>query len=241
MGILTFVLLLLGFPIFSAVACHLADGSDFLSFDVPMTVVAQIISTASTNTRFSQCRFASSLRHSNVAQRISVRLFRWDLADWRIPRQYSLTSLGFAALFGATSGITTAATAAIGTLTYPRRCAGRLQRKLCLGFDNLEGALDNLIPPSIAMIIAGIATSLRLFSCGPPESALPPAVELLRDIHLLSLDQSASAGISRFLGRDPYSRRDDGLGARRDRRPSADHSVFFTMRRLASPAFTLSS
>ena len=47
-----------------------------------------------------------------------------------------LTSLGFAAMFGAISGVTTAATAAIGTLTYPRMRAGRLQRAVRLGADH---------------------------------------------------------------------------------------------------------
>ncbi len=101
---------------------------------------------------------------------ISTRLLRWVssmIGGFRgsIP----LTSLGFAALFGAISGVTTAATAAIGTLTYPRMRQAGYSERFAAALITAGGALDNLIPPSIAMIIYGIASDtsiIALFAAG---------------------------------------------------------------------------
>ena len=80
-----------------------------------------------------------------------------------------LTSLGFAALFGAISGVTTAATAAVGTLTYPRMREAGYSERFASALITAGGAIDNLIPPSIAMIIYGIASDtsiIALFAAG---------------------------------------------------------------------------
>jgi C4-dicarboxylate transporter DctM subunit len=101
---------------------------------------------------------------------ISTRLLRWVasmVGGFRgsIPT----TSLGFAALFGAISGVTTAATAAIGTLTYPRMRQAGYSERFAAALICAEGAIDNLIPPSIAFIIYGIASDtsvIALFAAG---------------------------------------------------------------------------
>ena len=101
---------------------------------------------------------------------ISARLLRWVasmIGGFRA--SLPLTSLGFAAVFGAISGATTASVAAVGSLTYPRlRQAGYTER-FASGLITAECALDNLIPPSIAFIIYGIATEtsvVALFAAG---------------------------------------------------------------------------
>jgi C4-dicarboxylate transporter DctM subunit len=101
---------------------------------------------------------------------ISTRLLRWVssmIGGFRA--SLPLTSLGFAAIFGAISGATTASVAAVGSLTYPRlRRAGYTER-FASGLITAECALDNLIPPSIAFIIYGIATETSvtaLFAAG---------------------------------------------------------------------------
>jgi C4-dicarboxylate transporter DctM subunit len=101
---------------------------------------------------------------------ISARLLRWVasmIGGFR--GSLPLTSLGFAAVFGAISGATTASVAAVGALTYPRlRQAGYTER-FASGLITAECALDNLIPPSIAFIIYGIATEtsvVALFAAG---------------------------------------------------------------------------
>src|SRR6478752_1686049 len=152
MAILPFVLLLLGFPIFLLL---LATSLVILLFffDLPLAVVCFI--------------FAGDLMSRGG---ISTRLLRWVAAiiggfRGSIP----LTSLGFAAMFGAISGVTTAATAAIGTLTYPRMREAGYSERFASALITAGGALDNLIPPSIAMIIYGIASDtsiIALFAAG---------------------------------------------------------------------------
>ena len=101
---------------------------------------------------------------------ISNRLLRWVASMIGGFRAHiPMTSLGFAALFGAISGVTTAATAAIGTLTYPRMREAGYSERFASALITAEGALDNLIPPSIAMIIYGIASDtsvIQLFAAG---------------------------------------------------------------------------
>ena len=122
MAILPFVLLLLGFPIF--LLLRITSLVVLLGFyDIPMTVVAQDIFNSLNKYALLAVPFfvfAGSLMSRGG---ISVRLLRFVgslIGGFRASVPY--TSLGFAALFGATSGVTTAATAAIGTLTYPK-CA----------------------------------------------------------------------------------------------------------------------
>jgi C4-dicarboxylate transporter DctM subunit len=65
--------------------------------------------------------------------------------------------------------VTTAATAAIGTLTYPRMREAGYSERFASALITAGGALDNLIPPSIAMIIYGIASDtsiIALFAAG---------------------------------------------------------------------------
>jgi C4-dicarboxylate transporter DctM subunit len=101
---------------------------------------------------------------------ISARLLRWVssmIGGFRA--SLPLTSLGFAAVFGAISGATTASVAAVGSMTYPRLRQAGYSEKFASGLITAECALDNLIPPSIAFIIYGIATEtsvVALFAAG---------------------------------------------------------------------------
>lgn len=169
MAILPFALLLLGFPIFLLLlVTSLVVLLGF--FDVPMTVVAQDIFNSLN--KYALLAVPFFVFAGNLMSRggISVRLLRWVgslIGGFRA--NIPLTSLGFAALFGATSGVTTAATAAIGTLTYPRMREAGYSESFASALITSEGALDNLIPPSIAMIIYGIASDtsiIQLWTAG---------------------------------------------------------------------------
>ena len=169
MGLLPFALLLLGFPIFLLLLITSLVVL-FGFFNVPMTVVAQDIFNSLNKYALLAVPFfvfAGSLMSRGG---ISVRLLRWVgslIGGFRA--NVPFTSLGFAALFGATSGVTTAATAAIGTLTYPRMREAGYSERFASALITSEGALDNLIPPSIAMIIYGIASDtsiIQLWTAG---------------------------------------------------------------------------
>src|SRR5262245_62776070 len=82
---------------------------------------------------------------------ISTRLLRWVasmIGGFRA--SLPLTSLGFAAIFGAISGATTASVAAVGSITYPRLREAGYSERFASALIVSECALDNLIPPSIA-------------------------------------------------------------------------------------------
>jgi C4-dicarboxylate transporter DctM subunit len=169
MAILPFALLLLGFPIFLLL---LTTSVVVLLFfmNVPLTVVHQIIYNALDKYALLAVPFFIFAGDLMSRGGISARLLRWVatlIGGFRA--SIPLTSLGFAALFGAISGVTTAATAAIGTLTYPRMREAGYSERFASALVTAGGALDNLIPPSIAMIIYGIASDtsiIALFAAG---------------------------------------------------------------------------
>jgi C4-dicarboxylate transporter DctM subunit len=101
---------------------------------------------------------------------LSRRLLRWVASMFGGFRgSLPLTSLGFAAIFGAISGATTASVAAVGSITYPRLREAGYSERFASALIVSECALDNLIPPSIAFIIYGIATETsvaHLFAAG---------------------------------------------------------------------------
>jgi C4-dicarboxylate transporter DctM subunit len=169
MGILPFALLLLGFPIFLLLL--VTSFAILIGFyDLPMTVVHQVIFNGLNKYALLAVPFFIFAGDLMSRGGITVRLLRWVaslIGGFRghIP----MTSLGFAAVFGAISGTTTAGTAAVGTLTYPRMREAGYSEKFASALITAEGALDNLIPPSIAMIIYGIASDtsvIHLFAAG---------------------------------------------------------------------------
>src|ERR1700712_3855625 len=118
MGILPFVLLLLGFPIFLLLlVTSLIILLGF--FSVPMTVVPQIVFNSLNKYPLLAVPFFVFAGDLMSRGGITVRLLRWVASMIGSFRGHiPLTSLGFAAIFGAISGTTTAGTAAVGTLTY---------------------------------------------------------------------------------------------------------------------------
>src|SRR6185437_2760504 len=145
MAILPFVLLLLGFPIFLLL---LATSLVILLFffDVPMTAVHQNVFNSLNKFPLLAVPFFVFAGELMSRGGISKRLLRWVasmIGGFRA--NIPMTSLGFAALFGAISGVTTAGTAAVGTLTYPRMREAGYSEKFAAALITAEGALDNLI------------------------------------------------------------------------------------------------
>jgi C4-dicarboxylate transporter, DctM subunit len=169
MGILPFVLLLLGFPIFLLLLVSSLVILLFF-FDVPMTVVHQNIFNSLNKYPLLAVPFFIFAGDLMSRGGITKRLLRWVASIVGGFRAHiPMTSLGFAALFGAISGVTTAGTAAVGTLTYPQMREAGYSERFASALITAEGALDNLIPPSIAMIIYGIASDtsvIQLFAAG---------------------------------------------------------------------------
>ncbi len=194
MAILPFALLLLGFPIFLLLLTT-SLVILLLFFDIPMTVVHQAIFNSLNKFPLLAVPFFVFAGDLMSRGGITKRLLRWVASVIGGFRAHiPMTSLGFAALFGAISGVTTAGTAAVGTLTYPRMREAGYSEKFAAALITAEGALDNLIPPSIAMIIYGIASDtsvIQLFAAG-----IGPGLLLAGLFGLYIYYYSVRAGIS---------------------------------------------
>ena len=188
MALLPFALLLLGFPIFLLLLATSFVVMIFF-FPVPLTAIHQIIFNSLNKYALLAVPFFIFAGDLMSRGGISTRLLRWVASIiGGVRGSIPLTSLGFAALFGAISGVTTAATAAIGTLTYPRMREAGYSERFASALITAGGAIDNLIPPSIAMIIYGIASDtsiVALFAAGHRSGTA--AGRAVRDLHLLSL------------------------------------------------------
>jgi C4-dicarboxylate transporter DctM subunit len=80
-----------------------------------------------------------------------------------------ITTVGAAALYGSISGSTAATVASLGPLFYPQLRKAGYDEKFSTGVVTCAGYLDNIIPPSIAMILycaAAEQSVIKLFAAG---------------------------------------------------------------------------
>jgi C4-dicarboxylate transporter DctM subunit len=163
------VLLLLGIPIFLLILTTCITAVVFFS-KLPHAVLHQVLYDGIA--KFPLIAVPFFLFTGDLMSRggLSKRLLRWVASMVGGFRgSLPLTSLGFAAIFGAISGATTASVAAVGSITYPRLRQAGYSERFASALIVAECALDNLIPPSIAFIIYGIATETsvtHLFAAG---------------------------------------------------------------------------
>jgi len=129
MTILPLAMLLAGMPIFLLLLTTCITAIVFFS-KVPHEVVHQILFDALN--KFPLIAVPFFIFTGDLMSRggLSARLMRWVASMFGSLRgSLPLTSLGFAAVFGAISGATTASVAAVGSITYPRlRQAGYSER-----------------------------------------------------------------------------------------------------------------
>ncbi len=169
LAIVPLVMLLMGFPIFLLLLTTCVVAIVFFS-KLPHEVVHQILFDALN--KFPLIAVPFFIFTGDLMSRggLSARLMRWVASMFGGFRaSLPLTSLGFAAVFGAISGATTASVAAVGSITYPRLRQAGYSERFSSALIVSECALDNLIPPSIAFILYGIATETsvaHLFAAG---------------------------------------------------------------------------
>lgn len=104
------------------------------------------------------------------ASGMAARLIAWVLAlTGRVPGSLGVATVGAAAAMGAISGSSVAAVAALGKTLYPKLQSSGYGRERSAGLLASSGAIDIVIPPSIAMILYGLAAEQsipRLFIAG---------------------------------------------------------------------------
>ena len=169
MAFLPLAMLMLGFPIFLLLLTTCIVVIVFIA-KLPHEVVHQVLFDALN--KFPLLAVPFFIFTGDLMSRggLSQRLMRWVASMFGSLRaSLPLTSLGFAAVFGAISGATTASVAAVGSITYPKLREAGYSERFASALIVSECALDNLIPPSIAFILYGIATETSiaaLFAAG---------------------------------------------------------------------------
>jgi C4-dicarboxylate transporter, DctM subunit len=169
LAFLPLILLVIGFPIFLILLTTVLVVLLFF-MNVPLTVVHQVMFDSLNKFALLAVPFFIFAGDLMTRGGMSTRLLRWvSSMVGSVRGSLPLTSLGFAAVFGAISGATTATVAAVGSLTYPRMRKAGYDERFASALITAEGAIDNLIPPSIGMIIYGIAADtsvIALFAAG---------------------------------------------------------------------------
>jgi C4-dicarboxylate transporter DctM subunit len=101
---------------------------------------------------------------------IADRLIVWVLAlIGRVPGSLGVATVGASTLIGAISGASVATVAAVGKSLYPGLIRDGYGQRFSSGLVSSSGAIDILIPPSIAMILYGAAAEQsipKLFVAG---------------------------------------------------------------------------
>jgi C4-dicarboxylate transporter, DctM subunit len=166
---LPLVLLVLGFPIFLVLLATSAVVLIFFSND-PATVIHQVM--FGSIDKFALLAVPFFIFAGELMSRggVSIRLVNWVTSIiGGVRGSLPLTALGTATIFGAISGSTAATVAAVGSLTYqPLRDKG-YDAKFASGMLTSSGAISNIIPPSVAMILYGYAAEasvVQLFAAG---------------------------------------------------------------------------
>ncbi len=101
---------------------------------------------------------------------MSARLINWISAFLgRVPGAMALTTVAAAEVFGAISGSSAAAVAALGPILYPALLKEGYGERFSLGLIASSGCIAIIIPPSITMIIFAVMTNAsigKLFLAG---------------------------------------------------------------------------
>jgi len=169
MLILPLALLVLGFPFFLVLLTTVTI--IIVAFTtVPPTAVLQIMFGAIGNFALLAVPFfifaGELMGRGGMARRIVALVTALFGA---IRGGVPITAVGAAALYGSISGSTAATVAALGPIFYPQLRKTGYDEKFSSGVITCSGYLDNIIPPSIAMILycaAAEQSVVKLFTAG---------------------------------------------------------------------------
>jgi C4-dicarboxylate transporter DctM subunit len=169
LGAIPFSLLAIGTPIFVL----LLAGAilTFLSFlTVSPVAIHQIMFGGLENYALLAIPFFIFAGELMGAAGIADRLIVWVLAlIGRVPGSLGVATVGASTLIGAISGASVATVAAVGKSLYPGLIRDGYGARFSSGLVSSSGAIDILIPPSIAMILYGAAAEQsipKLFVAG---------------------------------------------------------------------------
>ncbi|WP_112322928.1 TRAP transporter large permease [Oceanibium sediminis] len=169
LGLVVVTLLAIGAPIFvallaaAAIALLIFDGPPLIALQ--QTIFGGLDAYALLSVPFFV--FAGELMAvSGIADRL-IALVRTLFG--RVPGSLGVAALGGSTMIGTVCGSSAAAVAAVGRNMYPQLIEAGYGRRRAVGLIASSGAIDIVIPPSIAMILYGMAAEQsipRLFIAG---------------------------------------------------------------------------
>ena len=150
-------LLLIGMPIFGILLTG-AVVTFILYLTVPSVALHQIMFGGLENYALLAVPFFIFAGELMGVGGIADKLIAWVLAlIGRIPGSLGVATVGASTLIGAISGASVATVAAVGKSLYPGLIRDGYGQRFSAGLVSSSGAIDILIPPSIAMILYGAA------------------------------------------------------------------------------------
>lgn len=166
---LPLALLVLGFPIFLVL---LAAAAAFVAFqaNVPATVLHQVMFGGIDSFALLSIPFFLFAGEVMTRGGIAQRIVDWVLSIvGRVPGSLALSAVGTSTVIGAMSGSSAATTATCARLLYEPLLKSGYSRPFATGVIAASGGIDVVIPPSIAMILYGVAAEQsipKLFAAG---------------------------------------------------------------------------
>jgi C4-dicarboxylate transporter, DctM subunit len=169
MTLLPGALLLLGFPIYITLLATCAVVI-VLFYAIPATALPQIMFGALDNSVLLAVPFFIFAGEIMGTGGISRRLVNWSKSLFGGSRaSLPITTIATCVVFGAISGSSAATVASVGRITYKPMIDAGYDRRFATGLLTASGLIDNMIPPSIAMILfAAVAEQsvVRIFTAG---------------------------------------------------------------------------
>ncbi|SDK75078.1 C4-dicarboxylate transporter, DctM subunit [Franzmannia pantelleriensis] len=164
-----FAVLLLGLPIFAALAFAVFLAIQFFGTTDPVIVPMRMF-TGMNNFSLMAIPFfilaAELMRIGGLSGRL-IELAK-ALVGW-VPGGLAAATVLSCLLFGAISGSSPATVVAIGSIMFPALVAAGYDKRFAIGLIATAGTLGPIVPPSIALIIYGSVTGTsvgRLFAAG---------------------------------------------------------------------------
>lgn len=169
LAILPLLLLAVGTPVFLVFLTAVAATMMFVT-PLPPATLQQVMFGGLDNYALLAIPFFVLAGELMSASGIAHRLINWAMAMvGRVPGSLGVATVGASTAIGAISGSSVAAVAALGKTLYPKLVASGYGKERAGGLLASSGAIDIVIPPSIAMILYGLAAEQsipRLFMAG---------------------------------------------------------------------------
>jgi C4-dicarboxylate transporter DctM subunit len=169
LAILPLLLLAVGTPVFLVFLTAVAVTMMFV-LPLPPVALQQVLFGGLDNYALLAIPFFVFAGELMSTSGIAHRLINWAMAMvGRVPGSLGVATVAASTAIGAISGSSVAAVAALGKTLYPKLVASGYGKERAGGLLASSGAIDIVIPPSIAMILYGLAAEQsipRLFMAG---------------------------------------------------------------------------